>query len=162
MRWKLALTVTVLTVVAASGCESGESEADAEAALQQARADSVAMADSLYDAAVFDTLTWESDEARLERGAVVWRSSCEKCHGANGGGNGEAALEFQLQVPSFMVTGWQYEGDVQALRHRVFVGYAGPQAYRMPSWGVYVTYRDIDAVAHYIAANMGPATAVEQ
>ncbi|UCG88417.1 MAG: hypothetical protein JSW71_07710 [Gemmatimonadota bacterium] len=44
-----------------------------------------------YDTSVFDTLTWESEEARLERGSVVWNHSCARCHGYDAEGNGEMA-----------------------------------------------------------------------
>ncbi|NIR43611.1 MAG: hypothetical protein GWN99_19445 [Gemmatimonadetes bacterium] len=155
MRSSVALALMSLCAFALAAC--GESQEDMEARRAQARADSVNMAEGLYDTAVFDTLTWESEQARLERGAVVYRSSCQKCHGANGGGNGEMAMQFELEVPSFQAPGWEYAGDVPALRHRVFVGHEGA----MPNWGLYIKYRDVDAVAAHIAETMTPAETSE-
>lgn len=152
MRSSVALVFTGLCAFALSAC--GDSQEDVEARRAQARADSVTLAERTYDATVFDTVTWESDEARLERGALVYRSSCQKCHGANGGGNGDVAMQFELEVPSFQAPGWEYAGDVAALRHRVFVGHEGA----MPNWGLHgLKYRDVDAVAAHIAATMKPA-----
>lgn len=159
MRCKVLLAVVALAFLAGAGCSKGESEAEMAAKKQAARADSVRIAEEMFDASAFDTLTWESDSARVQRGAVVWSSSCIKCHGANGGGNGEVAVQFELEVPSFMVPDWEYDGDIDGLRHRVFVGYSGD----MPNWGmVGLNYRNIDAVAAYIADRMGPATADQQ
>lgn len=158
MRCKIALVVAAVGILLTSACQKPESEAEAEARMQQARADSLRMAEELYDAAVFDTLTWASPEARLERGQVVYRTSCEKCHGPQGGGNGEAALQFQIEVPSFQVPDWQYAGDLAGLRHRIFVGYTG----EMPNWGlVGLKYRDIDAAAGHILARIRPPESAE-
>ena len=154
MRFRIALTLLTLSVLAACG---GQSADDAAALKAQARADSVAMADAMFDASIFDTLTWDSDAAKLERGAVVYRSSCEKCHGNRGGGNGEVAMQFELEVPSFQAPDWQYRGDVDGLRHRVFVGYQGA----MPNWGLHVKYREIDAVSAHIATSIAPAETAE-
>jgi mono/diheme cytochrome c family protein len=153
-RWLSLLLAFAL--VSAVGCAEQESEEDLAAAKAAARADSLAAAEAAYDAAVFDTLTWESQDARVERGALVWNVSCTKCHGDNGGGNGEMAMELQLEVPSFMVPDWEYAGDLDALRHRIFVGYSG----EMPNWGIVgLSYRDVDALALYVAAKLGPQTA---
>jgi mono/diheme cytochrome c family protein len=135
------------------GCQKGESEAEIQARRDSAQADSVQMAEAMYDATVFDTITWESPQARLERGAVVYRSSCAKCHGPNGGGNGDAAMQHQIEVPSFLAPNWQYAGDVEAIRHAIFVGHVG----QMPEWGlVGLKYKDLDAVAGYIAETLAP------
>ncbi len=159
MRRKVSLVVVALAVAALGGCGRQEGDVELAAQKQQAREDSVRMAEEMFDASVFDTLTWESDEARIGRGAVVYNSSCIKCHGESGGGNGEMAMAQELQVPSFLAPEWEYAGDVDALRHRVFVGYSG----NMPNWGlVGLRYRDIDAVAIYIAESMNPAETTQQ
>jgi len=160
MRWKVSLVVVALAVAVLGGCGQQESDPDALAVQkQQAREDSVRVAGEMFDASVFDTLTWESDEARIARGAVVYNSSCIKCHGESGGGNGEMAMARELQVPSFLAPEWEYAGDVDALRQRVFVGYSGD----MPNWGlVGLKYRDIDAVATYIAERFSPAETTQQ
>jgi mono/diheme cytochrome c family protein len=153
---KLVSLLLTLAILGAFGCGERETEEDVAARRAAARADSMATAEARYDATVFDTLTWESPQARLDRGLVVWNTSCTKCHGQNGGGNGEMAMEFGLQVPSFMAPDWPYAGDLNALRHRIYVGYSGD----MPNWGlVGLKYRDVDAVSAYIAENLGPQQA---
>lgn len=147
----LAFAGLAIFVVAACGREP---EVDTEEAKRAAEADSVAMAEELYDASVFDTLTFESEQARLERGSVVWRSSCQKCHGGDLAGGGEYAARYEIEVPSFQEPGWPYRGDVEALRHRVFVGHEGA----MPNWGLHgLRYRDIDAVVAFIIGNTSGA-----
>ncbi len=117
------------------------------------------LAESQFDASVFDTLTWVNPEARLERGGVVWRASCQKCHGRNGDGAGDMAQQSQLTVPSFLAADWPYAGDLAAIRHRVFVGHEGA----MPNWGLHgLKYRDIDAVAGYIVETMAPGNQAAQ
>ncbi len=153
MRDKIGLPLAALALVALYACGGQETEAEREARERQARADSVRMAEAQYDASVFDTLTWESQEARLNRGGVVWRSSCQKCHGPNGDGRGELARQLELVIPSFLEPDWAYAGDVGAIRHRVYVGYEGA----MPNWGLHgLRYRDIDAVAGYVIEAMAP------
>ncbi len=78
--------------------------------MQAARADSVRMAEEAYDATVFDTINWESSEARIQRGAIVWRASCAKCHGAEGRGDGEFARQLGLEgeMPNWGLHGLGY------------------------------------------------------
>lgn len=151
MRCSLVTVLAALAFLGVFGCQKSESEAETQARMEAAQADSVQMAEDMYDATVFDTITWESPQARLERGAVVYRSSCSKCHGPNGGGNGDAAMEHQIAVPSFLAPDWKYAGDIEAIRHAIFVGHVGP----MPEWGlVGLKHKDIDAVAGYITETL--------
>lgn len=152
---------SLTTILAASaffgvfGCQKDESEAEIQARKDSAQADSVQMAENMYDPTVFDTITWETPQARLERGAVVYRSSCSKCHGSNGGGNGDMAMEYEIKVPSFLAPDWAYAGDIEAIRHAIFVGHVG----HMPEWGlVGLKYKDIDAAAAYIGQTLAPAS----
>jgi mono/diheme cytochrome c family protein len=167
MRCKLALAVTTMVLVALAGCQKEETEAEKLARKAEADADTVRMAEAAYEIAVFDTITWESEEARLERGGVVYRSSCEKCHGQGGGGNGEVALEFQIPVPSFVAPDWPHAGDLEAIRRGTFVGHMGEsfEGYtgQMPNWGLVSGMRtkDIDAVAAFIADRFGPEPSQE-
>lgn len=141
-----------LVVIALASCRSGEERAAAEqverqAQLRTARADSVQMAEAAYDPTVFDTITWESSDARFERGRVVWMFSCRKCHGQEGLGDGETAIEHELAMPEILAVDWKYAGNIPDIRHRVYVGHET----EMPSWGLYgLKYRDVDAVADYI------------
>ncbi len=67
-------------------------------------------------------------------------------------------MQFELEVPSFEAPDWSYRGDVEGIRHRVFVGHEGA----MPNWGLHgLKYRDVDAVAAHIAASFGPAETAE-
>jgi len=143
------LWVVLLVGLAACG-KGGEEQASAvprEEALRAARADSVARATEMYDASVFDTLTWESDNARWERGGVVWAFTCQRCHGASGDGQGEDAVKFNIEVPDMTVADWPYANDIPAIRERIYVGHDS----EMPSMGLIgLTYRDVDASAYYI------------
>ncbi len=153
MRCALTLVLSTLVIAGSVAC-GGETEADRLARLQEARADSVAMATELYDAGVFDTVSWERPEARVERGAVVWRASCEKCHGIEGRGDGELAQQLGLEVPSFLTADWAYADQADSLRQRVFVGLEGG----MPNWGLHgLGYRNIDAAVAYIGLLVAPA-----
>jgi mono/diheme cytochrome c family protein len=152
MRGIFALAISCLVLIASAGC-GGESDADKEARMQAARADSVRMAEAAYDATVFDTVSWESSEARIQRGGIVWRTSCEKCHGSEGRGDGEYARQLGAEVPSFMDPDWAYAYEADSLRHRIFVGLEG----HMPNWGIVgLGYKDIDAVAGYINTLVAP------
>lgn len=143
MRRSSIIVLVLSGITWTSACGGEESEEERQARSLQAERDSVAMADSLYNSAVYDTLTWESPEARLERGAVVWRSSCQKCHGPNGQGGGEVAQQLGIEVPPLEID----TNDPEATRHAIFVGHEGA----MPNWGLHdLKYRDIDAVTAYI------------
>ncbi len=127
--------------------ELARGEEASQEALRLARADSVAAADARFDPAAFDTIAWSSVEERLERGEVVWRFSCKKCHGETGLGDGQLAQVEELDMPVVVEEEWDYAGDIPAIRHRIFVGHES----EMPSWGLYgLKYRDIDAVSFYI------------
>lgn len=140
------LIPAAVVLLAACGSEP-DVDVDPEARLRSARADSVRMAEAIYDASTFDTIQWESEEALLSRGRTVWTYSCQKCHGTDGRGRGEYAVQSALEPPDLGAPDWSHRGDVAAIRHRIFVGHEGA----MPNWGLHgLKYRDIDAVATYI------------
>ncbi len=143
--------VGLFLVLLLSACSGGADEempaVDQEEALRAARADSVAQAAEMYDAAVFDTLTWENDNARWERGGVVWSFTCQRCHGADGTGHGPDAVTFNIQVPDMAAADWRYADDIPATREFIFVGHDS----EMPSLGLIgLPYSDVDASTHYI------------
>jgi mono/diheme cytochrome c family protein len=144
----LAASAAVVALIAACGGPDAEQTAAQSAeARRAARADSVAQAAEMFDPAVFDTIAWASDNERWERGGVVWSFSCQKCHGADGRGQGEVAVQANLAVPDLVAAEWPLAGDVPAIRRAIFVGHESA----MPSWGlVGLKYKDVDAVAHYI------------
>jgi mono/diheme cytochrome c family protein len=132
---------------ACGGSEEEVPQVPKEEALRAARADSVAQAAEMYDPAVFDTLTWESDNARWERGGVVWSFTCQRCHGADGAGKGPDAVNFDIAVPDISGADWEYADDLPAIRELIFVGHES----EMPSMGLIgLSYPDVDAAAHYI------------
>jgi mono/diheme cytochrome c family protein len=148
MRQIMTCIFSCALVAVAIGC-GGEEAAplDDAAARQAARADSVEMAEAQYDPAAFDTISWATEAELYERGGVVFAYSCAKCHGSDGAGGGELAVQHELEMPSLIVEDWQYAGDIPKIRHRIYVGHES----EMPSWGLYgLKYRDIDAVARYI------------
>lgn len=150
---RIAVPVVALVVVL-TACGREETPQDREPRVRAARADSVALAEAAYDGSAFDTITWPAPAARLERGGVVWSFSCQRCHGPEGRGGGELAVQLGFEVPSVVEPDWAYAGVLPAIRRRIFVGHEG----EMPNWGLHgLKYRDIDAVAAYIEEVLRPA-----
>ena len=125
-------------------------EPPAQEPVQQApdRADSVALAAQTFDPTAYDTIAWETPQAALERGGVVFRVSCSKCHGDGGRGNGNFVFQGDtLHPPSFLAVDWRFAGDPMGLRQAIFAG----NVLGMPYWGlVGLKHRDVDAVSRYI------------
>jgi mono/diheme cytochrome c family protein len=147
MRWTLLPLVAALLVTACGPSE--EEQAAAAAAAAAATADSlVAAAEAAYDASVYDTVTWESNEARVARGQQVWTFSCAKCHGASGLGDGGFVRGGDtLAPPSFREPTWPMAGNPDAIRRAIFVG----TAENMPHWGLEgLKPEAVDAVTHFI------------
>ena len=123
-------------------------EADPEPTAQgPTRADTVALAMAAFDPSAFDTIAWESDDVALDRGRLVFRISCSKCHGEGAGDGGFVMNGDTLRPPSFLDEGWRFADDGSGLRRQIFTGNVAG----MPYWGlVGLKYRDIDAVARHI------------
>ena len=143
MRW---IAIPLAIALAFSGCAQGEPAED-EAAADSAGA-SMNEAQNAYDPAAFDTITWETPEAALERGEVVYRFSCLRCHGDRGLGDaGFVRGGDTLRPPSFREPDWPLAEDKDGIREQVFVG----TLEGMPHWGLAgLSPKDIDAVATYI------------
>jgi mono/diheme cytochrome c family protein len=111
-----------------------------------------AVAEAAYNPAAFDTISWETNQEAIERGSVVYRFSCTKCHGDRGYGDANFVRHGDTLVPpSFRDEDWIYAQDKDGLRQAVFVGTAED----MPHWGLEgLPPRDIDAVAIYIIQSM--------
>jgi len=122
-------------------------------------ADSVAMAAEMFDTTAFDTVTWRTPDEALSRGGLVFRVSCNKCHGVMGNGDGDLVADGKSAKPgSFLADSWKYADDPMGLRKAIFTG----SAQDMPYWGlVGLKYRDLDAVASYISDYLRP-TFMEQ
>lgn len=144
MRGARSLAFLVLTAVTACG-EHHFDPPDRE--------DQVAEADSLFETMSFDTVAWVSQETRALEGNVVFSSTCRQCHGPLGRGETAYADERGLDVPSLVEQDWEYAGDLEAARRRIFIGHPSG----MPTWGVAgISPREIDAVAFYILERLRP------
>jgi len=132
----------------------GEPPPQEEVVPGPSRADSVALAQAAFDATVFDTIAWDGDQTAVDRGALVYRVSCSRCHGDGGRGNGNFVVQGDtLRPPSFLAQDWQYAEDPMGLREKIFSGSVA----NMPYWGlVGLKYYNIDAVAEYIVGFLRP------
>lgn len=134
-------------------CAGGEPSGQ-EPAQSSGKADSVQLALAAFDSTVFDTISWETPDAAIERGSLVFRISCSKCHGEAGRGNGNFVLQGDtLRPPSFLAADWRFANDPLGLRRQIFSGNVAG----MPYWGlVGLKYKDIDATALYIENFLRP------
>jgi mono/diheme cytochrome c family protein len=142
---RLVATIIAFAWMAACGGEPPAQEAPPQG---PSRADSVAIAMASFDATAFDTIAWKTPQEAVERGGLVFRISCSKCHGDGGRGNGNFVLAGDtLRPPSFLATDWRFADDPIGLREYIFSGNVAG----MPYWGlVGLKYRDVDAVGLYI------------
>lgn len=147
MRWIPLALVGSLALMACG--PSAEEIAAAAAAAEAATQDSLMNAASAaFDASVFDTVTWEEPQKRMDRGQQVYNFSCDKCHGLEGLGDGGFVQGGDtLRPPSFREPTWRMAGDAAAIQQAIFVG----TAENMPHWGLAgLNPKDVDAVTHYI------------
>lgn len=113
----------------------------------------IELADSLYSPALFDTITWTSDQTRIDAGNLVYADNCRRCHGAVGEGGLANVAGREIFVPSLVRADWPFGHDIAAIRQRTFTGHTGG----MPSWGITrLTPREIDAVAYYLTEQLRP------
>jgi len=141
--------IPIITALAWLGACGGEPPAQEPAQQQSSgRADSVQLAMAAFDTAAFDTITWQTPQEQLERGSLVYRISCAKCHGEGGRGNGGFVIKGDtLRPPSFLAADWRFANDRMGLRKAIYTG----SVVNMPYWGlVGLKYRDLDAVSAYI------------
>lgn len=129
-----------------AGCADHEFEPpDREAQVEEAAAQ--------YSAALFDSITWPADSVRAFEGNLVYSAECRQCHGPLGRGGTDYAEERDLGVPSLVEAEWEYAGDLDAARRRIFTGH--PDG--MPTWGVgRLEPREVDAVAFYVLESLRP------
>jgi mono/diheme cytochrome c family protein len=136
------LGVSLLVVLYGCGGGGGSQQAS------MTHSDSVALALSQLSAETFDTIAWASDSVALARGQLVWSTSCQKCHSADGSGDAGFVSGGQTLVPAdFRSDTWTLGRDRDGLRRAVYTG----TEEGMPHWGlVGLKPRDVDAVALYI------------
>lgn len=148
-----AVVSSLLLALAVTSCGEVDERWN-EVAQEAAQREEVRKAEALYDSTAYDTVDWYSESARRLRGRAVYLHSCQKCHGPEGRGGGELALEQGLDLPPIGGPDWLYHGDIAEIRRRIYVGH-GPT---MPSWGLAgLSERDVDAVAYYIEGHLRPA-----
>jgi mono/diheme cytochrome c family protein len=113
-----------------------------------AHTDSVALALSHLTVETFDTIKWPSDSVALARGALVWSTSCQRCHAADGSGTaGFVQKGDTLRPPDFRADTWTLGRDREALRRQIYTGTEDG----MPHWSLIgLKPRDVDATALYI------------
>jgi mono/diheme cytochrome c family protein len=147
-------TIPVLIALGWLGACGGEPPQEEAVPEGPTRADSVELASAAFDATVLDTISWETEQEAVERGGLVYRISCSKCHGDGGRGNGNFVVQGDtLRPPSFLEADWRFADDPLGLRAAIFSGNVAG----MPYWGlVGLKYRDIDAVAIYIHSFLRP------
>ena len=147
MRW---IALPLVLALASTGCGPSEEElAQAAAAAAAAEQDSlIASAEAAFDASVYDTVTWENEEAALARGKQVYTVSCSRCHGLEGLGDAKFVRRGDTLVPpSFREPTWRLAGDENGIRRAIFIGTAED----MPHWGLEgLKPEAVDAVTIYI------------
>jgi mono/diheme cytochrome c family protein len=112
----------------------------------------VERAEAAFSTAMFDTISWGSDDAELTEGNTIYAEQCRRCHGPLGLGATDYALERNLRVPSLVAPNWPL-AQPDSLRRRIFVGHASG----MPVFGDgELTPRQIDAAAAYILRTLRP------
>lgn len=143
---RLALTATLVAVLATGACQKHEFE-------PPDREDQVVEASRRFTPALFDTVTWEADSIRAQDGNAVYAATCRRCHGTLGRGDTELAQERELDVPSLVEPDWPYAASIDSVRARIFSGHAEG----MPTFGVArLSPREIDGVAWYILHQLRP------
>lgn len=143
-------TLSLLTLTFLSMACAAEDVPELEA--RPTGADSVAAALAAFDAAAFDSISWDNQAAAMDRGRVVFSFSCMKCHGVEGRGDGELVTEGgDYHPPDLTMEGWRFADDHEGLREQIFTG----TAQGMPHWGLEgLKYRDIDAVATFLRSGL--------
>jgi len=136
----------LLAALALTACKGTEFE-------PPSREGQVEDAAATYSPALFDTVAWQGDEARMEEGNLVYAAECRECHGPLGRGGTDYARERDLDVPSLVDPAWEHGTDLEAVRRQIYVGH--PEG--MPTWGVSdISPREIDAVAYYLLFGLRP------
>ncbi len=143
-----AAAVLVAALIAASAASCKEHQIEVPT-----RAERVEEAEAAFDPAMFDTISWASQEARIEQGNEVFAAECRKCHGTLGKGGTDYAREQELDVPSLVEPDWEFRADLAGVRRRIFTGHEEG----MPTLGIAgLSPREIDAVAAYVIDDLRP------
>lgn len=141
MRW-IVISAGLALVLGTTACETQPDQPE------RTEDDIVQNATAEYDPAAYDTVTWASDSAAVDRGRDIFKWACAECHGPEGLGDGGRVIDGDtIRPPSFHTEGWAFADDPDALHEKVFVG----NSLGMPHWGLrQMRPRDIVAVERYI------------
>lgn len=143
MRLVRASAVGVLAA-AILGCEHEFEPPDPSLRVERAAA--------AYSPALFDTVTWESQDLRITQGNVAYAEQCRRCHGTLGRGGTDYARARDLAVPSLVEPAWAF-ASLDSLRRRIYTGHESG----MPVFGDgTLDPRGIDATAAYILLDLRP------
>lgn len=116
------------------------------------RGERVREAEREYSDVLFDSVTWTSQEARVQEGNAIYAEDCRRCHGQLGRGGTDYGRERGLDVPSLVEPGWALD-DLGELRRQVYVGHETG----MPIFGRGgLSVWQMDAVAAYILDVLRP------
>lgn len=143
-RTAVVVLTIALTVVALAACGHDFEPPD--------RGERVRAAEAEYAPALFDSVTWTSQAARVQEGNAIYAEDCRRCHGPLGRGGTDYAAERNLDVPSLVEPEWSLD-DLSALRRQIYVGHETG----MPIFGQGgLTLYQMDAVASYIVDVLRP------
>lgn len=143
----LLLALLLPAGILAGGCEDEKEFEPPD------RGEQVSEARQAYPAAVFDTLSWPSDSARVERGNEVFAAECRKCHGYDGRGDTDYTREHDIGAPSLVDSAGRDAEGLDAVRRRIYAGHASG----MPTFGAYkLEPRQVDAAAAYVVRVLRP------
>ena len=116
---------------------------------RSARVDAAA---ATYDAATFDSVSWQNDSVRALQGNTVYAEMCRRCHGTLGMGDTDYARERGLEIPSLVEPQWAL-ADLDSLRKVIYVGHEEG----MPIFGAEgISPREIDGAAYYVLEVLRP------
>lgn len=116
------------------------------------RGERVRAAEAEYTPALFDSVTWTSQEARVREGNAIYAEDCRRCHGTLGRGATDYAAERNLDVPSLVELDWPLD-ELAALRRQIYVGHeTGMPIFGQGGLSLY----QMDAVASYILDVLRP------
>jgi mono/diheme cytochrome c family protein len=116
------------------------------------RGEQVRAAEAEYTPALFDSVTWTSQEARVQEGNAIYAEDCRRCHGPLGRGETPYAAERGLDVPSLVERNWPLE-SLADLRRQIYVGHeTGMPIFGQGGLSLY----QMDAVASYILDVLRP------
>lgn len=136
--------MALASTTALGGCEQEFEPPDPAVRVERAAAS--------YSPALFDTITWENPETRIEQGNTAYAEQCRRCHGTVGRGETDYARARDLTVPSLVEPDWAF-ADLDSLRRRIYTGHASG----MPVFGDgTLDPRQIDATAAYVLLGLRP------